>query len=203
MFEFITGKLHRVLPGMTIIEAGGIGYRVQVPLSTSSRLGTPGSSATLLLYHTILPEQGEERLYGFGTEREREFFRALLDVKGIGPSTALQVMCAADIEELINLIVGGDVAALKKFKGIGPKTAERLVTELRDKLAPHATGPARNTTAASGRLPAGAGIADAVMALVALGYPQNKSEQAVSRAAEALGKGAKSEDLVRRALQLV
>lgn len=200
MFEFIRGKVHKALPGCVIVEAGGIGYRVQVPLSTSAKVGT--GEVTLLLYHTILPEQGEERLYGFATEREREFFRALLDVKGIGPATALQVMCAADIEELINLIVGGDVAALKKFKGIGPKTAERLVTELREKLAPLATGPARNA-AASTRLPAGQPATDAVMALVALGYPQNKSEQAVAKAADALGAGAKPEDLVRRALQLV
>ncbi|MCL4731565.1 MAG: Holliday junction branch migration protein RuvA, partial [Planctomycetes bacterium] len=90
-----------------------------------------------------------------------------------------------------------------KFKGIGPKTAERLVTELRDKLAPLATGPARNTTAASARLPAGQPAADAVLALVALGYPQAKSEQAVAKAAGALGAGAKTEELVRRALQMV
>lgn len=201
MFEFIRGKIHKALPGVAIIEAGGIGYRVQVPLSTSAKIGQAGE-VTLLLYHTILPEQGEERLYGFATEREREFFRNLLEVKGIGPSTALQVMCAADIEELINLIVGGDVASLKKFKGIGPKTSERLVTELRDKLAPLATGPARNTVAAS-RLPQGQPATDAVLALVALGYPQNKSEQAVAKAADALGTSAKSEELVRRALQLV
>jgi len=201
MFEFIRGKIHRAIPGFVIVEAGGIGYRVQVPLSTSAKVGSSGE-VLLLLYHTILPEQGEERLYGFATEREREFFRALLDVKGIGPSTALQVMCAADIEELINLIVGGDVASLKKFKGIGPKTAERLVTELREKLSPLATGPARNTLAASAR-PQGQPATDAVLALVALGYPQNKSEQAVAKATEALGGAAKSEDLVRRALQLV
>lgn len=201
MFEFIRGRIHKALPGVAIIEAGGIGYRVQVPLSTSAKIGHAGE-VTLLLYHTILPEQGEERLYGFATEREREFFRNLLEVKGIGPSTALQVMCAADIEELINLIVGGDVASLKKFKGIGPKTSERLVTELRDKLAPLATGPARNTVAAS-KLSQGQPATDAVLALVALGYPQNKSEQAVAKATDALGANAKPEDLVRRALQLV
>ncbi|MBX3474098.1 MAG: Holliday junction branch migration protein RuvA [Planctomycetes bacterium] len=200
MFEYIRGTLHKALPGIAIIEAGGIGYRIQVPLSTSSRL--QGGQVQLLLHHTILPEQGEERLYGFATDRERDFFRGLLEVKGIGPTTALQVMCAADIEELINLIVGGDVASLKKFKGIGPKTAERLVTELRDKLAPLATGPARNTQSARS-LPQGQPATDAVMALVALGYPQNKSEQAVAKAAQALGTGAKPEDLVRRALQLV
>lgn len=200
MFEFIRGKVHHALPGFVIVETGGIGYRIQVPLSTSSRVGRAGSEVELLLHHTILPEQGEERLYGFASEREREFFRGLLEVKGIGPTTALQVMCAADIEELINLIVGADVGALKKFKGIGPKTAERLVTELRDKLAPHATGPARNTQSARA-LPAGQPASDAVMALIALGYPQNKSEQAVAKAAGALGEGARTDELVRRALQ--
>ena len=201
MFEFIQGRIHRALPGFVIVQAGGIGYRVQVPLSTSARIGNSGD-VELLLYHTILPEQGEERLYGFATEREREFFRALLEVKGIGPTTALQVMCAADIEELINLIVGGNAAALKKFKGIGPKTAERLVLELSDRLAPHATGPGRNAQSAR-KLPAGRPATDAVLALVALGYPQAKSEQAVAKAADALGAEAVTEALVRKALQVV
>jgi Holliday junction DNA helicase RuvA len=200
MYEFIRGQVRRALPGFVIVEAGGIGYRVSVPLSTSAKIGT--GEVELLLYHTILPEQGEERLYGFGTERERDFFRALLEVKGIGPTTALQVMCAADIEELINLIVGGNAAALKKYKGIGPKTAERLVIELRDKLAPHATGPGRNAQSAR-KLPAGVPAADAVMALVALGYPQSKSEQAVAKAADTLGDDARTEELVRKALQVV
>lgn len=201
MFEFIRGRVHRALPGQLIVEAAGIGYRIAVPLSTSTQVSA-GTETQLLLYHTILPEQGEERLYGFATEREREFFQALLEVKGIGPTTALQVMCAADIEELINLIVGGNSAALKKFKGIGPKTAERLVLELRDRLAPHATGPGRNTQSAR-RLPAGQPAADAIMALIALGYPQHKSEQAVAKVAEAMGGDARTEEIVRRALQMV
>ena len=199
MFEFIRGKVHSALPGVVVIEAGGFGYRVRVPLSTSAKVGA--GEVTLLLYHTILPEQGEERLYGFATERERAFFCALLEVKGIGPATALQVSSAAEVEELITMIVSGDVATLKKCKGIGPKTAERLVTELRDKLAPAASGPA-HSTAASGCPPAGQPAAEAVTALVALGYPRVKSGQAVAKAADALGPDAKVEDLVRRALQL-
>ncbi|MCL4731952.1 MAG: Holliday junction branch migration protein RuvA, partial [Planctomycetes bacterium] len=95
MFEFIRGRVHKVLPGLAILEAGGVGYRLQVPLTTSARL--TGPEATLLVHHTLLPEQGEERLYGFATEREREFFRSLLEVKGIGPTTALQVtLCLSD-----------------------------------------------------------------------------------------------------------
>lgn len=202
MYEFVRGRLHEGPAGFAIIEAGGIGYRVLVPRSTGARLGAPGSEVTLLLHHTINTEQGEQRLFGFATRREREVFLALLEVKGIGPATALEVMSAADLDELVNLIVAGNTAGLKKFKGIGPKTAERLVTELRDKLAPLATAPGGQVAGAV-KLPPGVAGADAVQALVALGYPAAKSEAAVARAAEALGAAAGTEALVRRALQLV
>ena len=199
MYEFIRGKVHSLLPGMVIVEAGGVGYRVQVPLSTSSRI-KPGE-VLLLVHHTINAEQGEEKLFGFLTERERALFRELLNVKGIGPSTALTVMCAADAEDLIRLVASADVAALKKFKGIGPKTAERMVTELRDTFSKWAPGAAN----ASARTPGVRGDKgrDAVLALVALGYPQSKSESAVAKAADKLGDKADTDELVRQALQLV
>ena len=201
MYEFIRGRLHDSPAGIAVIEAGGIGYRVLVPRSTGAQLGAPGGEVTLLLHHPINAEQGEQRLFGFATGRERLLFLALLEVKGIGPATALEVMSAADLDELVNLIVAGNTTGLKKFKGIGPKTAERLVTELRDKLAPLATAPGGKVAAA--KLPPGVAGSDAVQALVALGYPAAKSEAAVARAAEALGASAGTEALVRRALQMV
>lgn len=197
MFEYLRGVVQSALPGVAVLEAGGFGYRVLVPLSTSSAL-KPGAEAKLLLHHQILAEQGEERLFGFSTERERGLFRALLDVQGVGPSTALNVMCAAGTDELIGHITRGDVAALKKLKGIGPKTAERLVTELRDKLAPWHTP----TGAARPKPAQGQDSEDAMRALVALGYPPAKAEAAVAKATEALGK-ASTEELVRKALQVV
>jgi len=195
MYEFIRGKVHSLLPGTVVLEAGGVGYRIAVPLSTSGKLKT--GEALLLLHHTINAEQGEERLFGFLTERERDLFRALITVKGIGPATAIHVMCAAEPDQIIRAVAAADVAALRKFKGIGPKTAERLITELRDEFARWPTG------AASARQPRALVGNDAVLALVALGYPQGKSEQAVARAAEKLGPGAPTEELVRQALQLV
>ncbi len=200
MYEFMRGKVVSALPGVAVLDVGGIGYRVFVPFSTSGKLRA-GAEATLLLYHTINAEQGEERLYGFGTEDERRLFKALLDVKGIGPATALQVLCAADADRLIELIAGGDVAGLKKFKGIGPKSAERIVTELREKVAPWAkgaivigSGPPIAPDSAAG---------DAVLALIALGYAPAKCEEAVRKSAGSLGAKASTEDIVRKALQLV
>jgi holliday junction DNA helicase RuvA len=203
MYEFIRGVVQRSLPGVVILEAGGVGYRLQTPLSTTSRLGPAGSEAMLLVHHTINAEQGEQRLYGFGTEDERTLFRALLEVKGIGPSTALTVLCAADPERLIELIASGDVAALKKFKGIGPKSAERIVMELRDKVAPWAGSGRATAAAGSSNQPASPALTDAVLALQALGYPASKSEEAVRKAAGKLGEDTETEALVRKALQLL
>jgi Holliday junction DNA helicase RuvA len=200
MYEFIRGQVHSALPGVVVLEAGGVGYRVLVPLSTSSGL-KPGTQATLLIFHTINAEQGEERLYGFHTEEERRLFRALLEVKGVGPATALQVLCAADADRLIEVIAKADVAGLRKFKGIGPKTAERIVAELRDKVAPWARGVVHAHGDAAIAPDSAAG--DAVLALVALGYPAVKSEEAVRKSVAAVGGEASTEDIVRRALQLV
>lgn len=200
MYEFMRGKVVSALPGVAVLDVGGIGFRVFVPFSTSGKLRA-GAEATLLLYHTINAEQGEERLYGFGTEDERRLFKALLEVKGIGPATALQVLCAADADRLIELIASGDVAGLKKFKGIGPKSAERIVTELREKVAPWAKGSAVIGSGPPIALDSAAG--DAVLALIALGYPPAKSEEAVRKSAGSLGDKASTEEIVRKALQLV
>lgn len=197
MYEYLRGKVSSVLPGLAVIEAGGVGYRVQTPLSTSDGLAA-GQEARLLLHHTINAEQGEERLYGFGTERERELFRALLLVQGVGPSTALQMMCAATPDALIRAIADGDLATLKRLKGIGPKRAERLVIELRERMGGLATDT--RPASASARL-SGAAQRDAVLALLALGYPAAKSEQAVAAAGDKLGSAAATEALVRAALQ--
>jgi holliday junction DNA helicase RuvA len=198
MYEFLRGRVYSSLPGVVVIDAGGVGYRVLVSLSTWRRVPPPGGEAMLLLHHSLLSEQGLERLYGFATEDERELFRALLEVKGVGPATAIQVLCAAEPESLAALIAAGDVAALKRLKGIGPKTAERIVTELRERVSALAPAAARGN-GASPR----AGLADAIQALLALGYPAARSEVAVRKANESLGNGAGTEELVRKALQMV
>ncbi|MHC4839353.1 MAG: Holliday junction branch migration protein RuvA [Planctomycetota bacterium] len=201
MFEFMKGKVHSSLPGSVVLEVAGIGYRVAVPTSSTQKLKV-GAEATLLLHHTINADQGEERLFGFLTNRERELFKALITVKGIGPTTAINILCVVDPPELIQLIATSDVGGLKKFKGVGPKSAERIVTELRDKVAPWAAG----AVASSGgkvEAPESESARDAVSALVALGYPQNKSEAAVGKAVKKTSANASTEDLVRAALQAV
>lgn len=202
MYEFIRGKVHSMLPGTVILESAGVGYRISVPLSTSGKIKGKGAEALLLVHHTINADQGEERLYGFLTDKERDLFRALTTVKGIGPSTAISVMCAANPAEIIQHIANSDVAALKKFKGVGPKSAERIVAELRDAMGKWTLPNADAARATHKRVPGEKGQ-DAVLALVNLGYPQAKSEKAVSKAIETSGKNATTEYIVRQALQLV
>ena len=124
MYEFIRGKIHSMLPGTVVLEAGGVGYRIAVPLSTSGKL--KAGEALLLVHHTINAEQGEEKLFGFLTDRERDLFRALITVKGIGPATAITVMCAADPDQIIQLVAAADVVALKKFSTYLRSVAVRL-----------------------------------------------------------------------------
>ena len=172
MYDYMIGKIHSALPGTVVIEVAGIGYRVAVPTSSTQKLKV-GSQATLKLHHTINADQGEQRLFGFLTDTERDLFKALITVKGIGPTTAINILCVVNPPEMIQLISTSDVAGLKRFKGVGPKSAERIVTELRDKVAPWAA----NAVAASGGKPAAPqseAALDAIAALVALGYPQNK-----------------------------
>lgn len=191
-----------MLPGTVILEAAGVGYRIQVPLSTSGKIKGKGAEALLLVHHTINADQGEERLFGFLTAKERELFRALITVKGIGPATGISVMCAADPDEIIQHIANSDVGALKKFKGVGPKSAERMVTELRDTMGKWTVPGGKTDSPESAGVPGEKGN-DAVLALVSLGYPQAKSEKAVTKAVKKLGAGVSTEDLVRQALQLV
>ncbi|MEE9312871.1 MAG: Holliday junction branch migration protein RuvA [Planctomycetota bacterium] len=201
MYDYMIGKIHSALPGTVVIEVAGIGYRVAVPTSSTQKLKV-GSQATLKLHHTINADQGEQRLFGFLTDTERDLFKALITVKGIGPTTAINILCVVNPPEMIQLISTSDVAGLKRFKGVGPKSAERIVTELRDKVAPWAA----NAVAASGGKPAAPqseAALDAIAALVALGYPQNKSEIAVAKARKKAGDNASTEDLVRAALQAV
>ena len=193
MYEFMRGRVHSLLPGLVVLDVGGVGYRLQVPISTSSAI--TGEEALLLVHHTINAEQGEERLYGFYTPMERQLFRSLITVKGIGPSTAISILCASAPDAIVDHIANGDVSALRRFKGIGPKSAERIVAELKDQV-----GALRPTTSAPRAAPLSE---DAVKALVALAYSQAKAEQAVAKAAKKLGTNAGTEELVRQALQLV
>jgi Holliday junction DNA helicase RuvA len=206
MITSIQGVLASATPLSAIIELNGLGYEVHIPVTTAERL--PAIGATVKLHTHVVYREDAQTLYGFATLEDRDFFRLLIDhVSGVGPKLATSIMSKLSVASLESAIRSGDLALLAKSPGIGKKTAERLIVELRGKLGTGTTGtgsssPAGN--AADGREaphpPGSARSADAVKALVALGYKAADADEAVRRAALALGAGATIEQLIKRAL---
>lgn len=201
MITSVSGTLVSATPLSAVIEAGGLGYEVHIPVTTAERLPSPGQPARL---HTLaVYREDSATLYGFATEEERDFFRLLVEkVTGVGPKMALSVLSKLSLPTLKGAIAAGDVGLLAKCPGIGKKTAERLVMELRDKLNPSELGrmaPAKGDAPAA--LPAGENkIRDAVLALTALGYKAADADKAIRQAWVALGAKASTEALIKKAL---
>jgi Holliday junction DNA helicase RuvA len=200
MITSISGNLVSATPLTAVIETGGFGYEVHIPVTTAERLPHPGQSTKL---HTLaVYREDSQTLYGFTTEEERDFFRLLVEkVTGVGPKMALSVLSKLSLATLKGAIAAGDIALLAKCPGIGKKTAERLVVELRDKLNTAELG-----TASATRIESGAPavienkIRDAVMALTALGYKAADADRSVRQAWLALGPAASTEALIKKAL---
>ena len=203
MITSISGVLVSATPLRAIIETGGFGYEVNIPVTTAEKLPSPGQSVKL---HTLaVYREDSQTLYGFSTEEERDFFRMLVEkVTGVGPKMALSVLSKLSLQTLKGAIAAGDVALLAKCPGIGKKTAERLVMELRDKLNPADLGTVSNSPSGSSSTSASAPvenkIRDAVMALVALGYKAADADKSVRQAWVAIGPSATTEALIKKAL---
>jgi holliday junction DNA helicase RuvA len=133
MIGQLRGTLADKRPNQVLVEVGGVGYQVQVPLSTFAGLGAIRSEVTLLI-HTHLRED-QLALYGFLTAREKQCFEMLISASGVGPNLALKILSGMSLDELVPAIRKGDILQLKRIPGVGQKTAERMVVELRDKLA--------------------------------------------------------------------
>ncbi|KAF0245326.1 MAG: holliday junction DNA helicase [Planctomycetota bacterium] len=125
MFESFTGELSRKTPGTAVVECGGVGYALRISLATYDALPAPGARVRIWAHLESGGDAGI-RLFGFATETERQIFRLLLNVNGVGPSTALTIVSGAPLEDLRRAVADGDVATLKRIKGVGPKTAQRL-----------------------------------------------------------------------------
>ena len=193
MIGQLRGRLTDKRPNQVLVDVGGVGYVVQVPLSTYAALGELHTEVTLLI-HTHVREDALS-LYGFLSSREKHFFEMLLSASGVGPSLALKILSGMSVEELVPAIRGGDLARLTKIPGVGRKTAERIVVELKDKL--DAVTVEIERPAASS--PAGID-ADVVSALVNLGYEARAAEGAVAEARRENGAG-NFEKLLRASLQ--
>lgn len=192
MIGQLRGRLLRKKPQELLLDVGGVGYRVQIPLSTFYRLGEPGEEATLQV-HTHVREDALA-LFGFLTEQEQELFQRLIDVSGVGPRVALAILSGIEAAELVDALRSGDLARLTRIPGVGKKTAERLVVELRDKM-PVVSAEARPAA------PSASALKDDVLsALANLGYTRGHSERALERALRD-SPDARFEDLLRLTLR--
>ncbi|MCB1123794.1 MAG: Holliday junction branch migration protein RuvA [Verrucomicrobiae bacterium] len=187
-----------------VIEAGGVGYEVNVPITTSEKLPGIGKSAKIFTYAVY--REDSQALYGFLYREDREFFKLLVEkVSGVGPKMALTLFSKLSTKMLQTAIVNGDTKLLSQCPGIGKKTAERLIIELRDKIGvtPGSTGSLSPVFAdkASGDSSEEAGrFQDAIAALTALGYKLPEADKAVNRAINKLGSSATVEEIIKAAL---
>lgn len=199
MITSIQGTLSSATPLHAIVELNGFGYEVNIPVTTAERLPAPGASVKL---HTlVIYREDAQTLYGFATPAERDFFRLMIEnVTGVGPKVALSIMSRLSLPMLESAIRVGDVGTLAKCPGIGKKTAERLVIELRTKVGATAAAGLPSAPAGAATSAAESAHHDAVAALIALGYKAPDADQAVRRAALALGASASTEALIKKAL---
>lgn len=199
MITSIQGVLASATPLAAVIELNGLGYEVNVPVTTAEKLPAPG--ATVRLHTLVIYREDAQTLYGFASAAERDFFRLMIEnVTGVGPKMALTIMSRLSLASLESAIRLGDIATLAKTPGIGKKTAERLIVELKAKVGTPDGTAAIAGTATKAETGAGSVQRDAVAALVALGYRAPEADEAVRRASLVLGAGATTEALIKKAL---
>ena len=200
MITFLRGRLADALPTQVVVDVHGVGYEVMVPLSTSDRLPAVGAEVHLLTHLAV--REDAHVLYGFLSAAERDLFRMLINtVSGIGPKIALSVLSGLSLHAFRSAVASADVKALSAVNGVGRKTAERIVVELKDKLGGFV--PAVGPVVAGARPDPGVDskAADAVAALMALGLRPNDAQEAVRASLAMLGADATSEQLIRASLR--
>lgn len=198
MISFLHGKLVDALPTQVTVDVHGVGYEVLIPLSSFDKLPAAGGDVRLLT-HLVVREDAHV-LYGFATAAERELFRMLINtVSGIGPKIALNVLSGMNPVAFRGAVATGDVKALSSISGVGRKTAERIVVELKDKIG--AAGAWEASSAARGLSAGDQRLNDAVLALMALGFKQPEAHETIRAAQAMLGETATVEELVRAGLK--
>lgn len=198
MIHYLHGKLVEALPTQVTVDVHGVGYEVLIPLSSFDKLPQPGNDVKLLTHFAI--REDAHVLYGFMTTAEREMFRLLINtVSGIGPKIALNILSGMNVTMLRGAVANGDVKALSQISGVGKKTAERIVMELKDKIG--AAGAWEAMSAQRALSPDDQKLNDAVLALMALGFKQVEAHDSVRAAQAVLGASASVEDLVRASLK--
>jgi len=203
MIAFLTGKLLEKQANSVIVDVGGVGYEVTIPLSTFYEIGEIGDDIQLRIYMHV--REDALQLFGFKTEREKQLYLKLISVQGIGAKSGITMLSGMSADEIIVAIRTDNLARLISIPGVGRKTAERLVIELRDKLNDLSSTAAQqqlSTTGTGGNVTADAVYDDAISALTNLGYQRNAAEKALKQAVQE-GTEMSVQKLLRRSLQLL
>lgn len=204
MIAFVRGKLAESLPNQVTVDVNGVGYQAFVPLSTFDKLPHPGTEVKLLTHYHVT--ERDHVLYGFLTAEERDLFRLLIDrVSGIGPKLALAVLSGMPVVDFKDAVIRSDLAALSRMKGVGKKTAERIVLELQDKVGVVQTWQESKTAHADHDASRQAQT-DAVLGLIALGFKQNEAQKAITDLLKQSGPDAPkltADKLIRDALRVL
>ena len=200
MITFVAGKLVAALPTQAVIDVSGVGYEVLIPLSSYDRLPPVGQTVQVLTHLHV--REAAHILYGFMSVAERDLFRLLVNnVSGIGPKLALAVLSGMSVNNFKAAVVNGDVASLSKISGLGKKTAERIVLELKDKVGVAAAWEA--ASAAHAPTPEAEQANEAVLALIALGYKQVDAHKTVRELQDKQPEIKSAEELVKLALKRI
>lgn len=200
MIAYLSGKLLEKHANIAIVDVGGVGYEVLIPLSTFYELGEVGSDVSLRIYTHV--REDALQLFGFKTTRERDLFLRLISVQGIGAKMGIGMLSGMSADEIIMAIRTDNVLRIKTIPGVGQKTAERIIIELRDKVGELSTSGGTQGPSGDSELPADAIFDDALSALVNLGYQRPAAEKALKQAAQN-GTELTVQKLLRRALQVL
>mgnify|MGYP005817485051 FL=1 len=201
MIYYIRGLLTQKEVTFVSIEAHGVGYGVSIPLSTYESLPEQGQEVLLYIHYHI--REDAHKLFGFFTRTEREVFRLLIGITKIGPKVGLSILSGIAIPELIASVNSGEYARLEKVPGLGAKTAQRLVMELKGKLGPVPVGTVMQSTSGTNKRSSSAAFDEAFAAMVSLGYNDKQVQKAFSRVEESVAKDAPVEEWIRKALQII
>ncbi|HYJ92231.1 MAG TPA: Holliday junction branch migration protein RuvA [Pyrinomonadaceae bacterium] len=200
MIAYLSGKLLEKHANAVIVDVGGVGYEVTIPLSTFYEIGEPGSEIQLRIYTHV--REDAIQLFGFKTNRERDLYLKLISVQGIGAKSGVTMLSGMSADEIVAAIRSNDLGRLTAIPGVGRKTAERLVIELRDKVGELAAAASAAASISSDELPADVVFDDALSALVNLGYQRAAAERALKKVVQE-GTDMSVQKLLRRSLQVL
>jgi len=206
VYEFLEGTVDQSLPGVIVLNVGGVGYEILCAQSTIAQLGSAQSKQRI--YTHLYVREDQMKLYGFHSVHQRTLFRQLLSISKIGPKVALTILSSVEENVLINAVAMEDPAVFKKVSGVGAKTAERIVLELKGKLGLEFLQPANSApknARGSAVAPMGSTThaAEAMQALVALGYSEDAARKAVARVAESGSQESSVAEIIKSALKVV